>query len=140
MSSVSPLCLRCLRLSVISSAQPSFDYDRSLPIDVQETSRRERDGVFLQEITYATLDGRRNGATLVTLAGRNRLLAPRPAVLFVHWYGPPEPTSNRTQFVPDAIELARAGVVSLLIERPGRTLTTFPSASETKTTAVRSRK
>ena len=113
-------------VSVVLAAQPSFDYDRTLPIDVQETSRRERDGVFLQEITYATLDGRRNGATLVTLAGRNRLLGPRPAVLFVHWYGPPEPTSNRSQFVPDAIDLARTGVVSLLIDTPWSDPDYFP--------------
>ena len=39
-------------------------------------------------------------------------------VLFVHWYGPPRPTSNRTQFIPDAIELAKSGVVSLLIDTP----------------------
>jgi dienelactone hydrolase len=42
----------------------------------------------------------------------------RPAVLFVHWYGPPAPTSNRTQFIPDAIDLAKTGVVSLLIDTP----------------------
>jgi dienelactone hydrolase len=113
-------------LSAVVVAQPSFDYDRSLPPDVRETARREQDGVFLQELTYATLDGRRNGATLVTLAGRNRQMAPRPAVLFVHWYGPPEPTSNRSQFVPDAIELARAGIVSLLIDTPWSDPDYFP--------------
>jgi cephalosporin-C deacetylase-like acetyl esterase len=36
----------------------------------------------------------------------------------VHWYAPPEPTSNRTQFIPDAIELAKDGVISLLIDTP----------------------
>jgi predicted esterase len=122
--------LRCISvasvLSVVLTAQPSFDYEKNLPLDVKETSIREQDGVFLQEITYATLDGRRNGATLVTLAGRNRLLAPRPAILFVHWYGPPEPTSNRSQFLPDAIELARSGVVSLLIDTPWSDPDYFP--------------
>jgi predicted esterase len=113
-------------LTTAALVQPSFDYARSLPLDVNEVSRREQDGVFLQEITYATLDGRRNGATLVTLAGRSRLLAPRPAVLFVHWYGPPEPTSNRSQFVPDAIELAQSGVVSLLIDTPWSDPDYFP--------------
>jgi dienelactone hydrolase len=42
----------------------------------------------------------------------------RPAALFVHWYGPPRPTSNRSQFVPDAIDLAGSGVISLLIDTP----------------------
>jgi dienelactone hydrolase len=39
-------------------------------------------------------------------------------VLFVHWYGPPRPTSNRAQFIPDAVDLAGSGVVSLLIDTP----------------------
>jgi dienelactone hydrolase len=43
---------------------------------------------------------------------------PAPAILFVHWYGPPAPTSNRTQFIPDATALARQGVTSLLIDTP----------------------
>ena len=95
--------------------EPNFDYNRALPPDIQETARREQGGAVLRDVTYATLDGRRNGATIVeprTSSG------PRPAVLFVHWYGPPRPTSNRTQFIPDAVELAKSGVVSLLIDTP----------------------
>ncbi|HEX2340989.1 MAG TPA: hypothetical protein VHI98_10965 [Vicinamibacterales bacterium] len=129
-SSPLPPFLRCISvasvLSVIVSAQPSFDYDPKLPIDLQETLRQEKDGALLREITYATLDGKRNGATLVTPAGDARRDRPRPAVLFVHWYGPPEPTSNRSQFVPDAIELARAGAISLLIDTPWSDPDYFP--------------
>lgn len=113
-------------LSVVVSAQPSFDYDPKLPIDLKETSRQEKDGALLREITYATLDGKRNGATLVTPAGDATRDERRPAVLFVHWYGPPEPTSNRSQFVPDAIELARVGGVSLLIDTPWSDPDYFP--------------
>jgi dienelactone hydrolase len=93
---------------------PSFEYDSSRPLDVKETGTREKDGQALRDITYATIDGGRNAATLVS----PRSAGPRPAVLFVHWYGPPEPTSNRTQFIPDAVALARHGVVSLLIDTP----------------------
>jgi dienelactone hydrolase len=70
----------------------------------------------LRDITYATLAGGRNAATLITPdtpAG-----TPGPGILFVHWYGPPAPTSNRTQFVPDAVALAASGVTSLLIDTP----------------------
>jgi len=42
---------------------------------------------------------------------------PFAAVLFVHWLGDPE-TSNRTQFLPEALELAERGVISVLIEAP----------------------
>jgi dienelactone hydrolase len=95
--------------------QPSFDYNRALPPDIKETARRQQDGADLRDITYATLDGRRNSATIVDTA---KVSGGRGAVLFVHWYGPPRPTSNRTQFIPDAVALAKAGVVSLLIDTP----------------------
>jgi dienelactone hydrolase len=96
-------------------AEPSFDYNRDGPVDVRETGIREQDGVTLRDITYAALDGTRNSATIIA---RKELTGPRPGILFVHWYGPPEPTSNRTQFIPDAIELAKQGAVSLLIDTP----------------------
>ena len=70
----------------------------------------------VQQLTYAQLDGRRNAATLVEPGAP--LTAPRPAILFLHWYGPPNPTSNRTQYLPEAIELAGSGVVSLLVDTP----------------------
>jgi len=38
------------------------------------------------------------------------------AILFVHWYEPESPNSNRSQFVEEAKELARGGAVCLLIE------------------------
>lgn len=119
------LCLLAFA-ALASQAPPQFDYDRTRPIDIKETSTRMQDGVSLREVTYPTLDGGRNGATIAASTivtsksgmGPQTAMGPRPAVLFVHWYGPPEPTSNRTQFIPDAIELAKAGTVSLLIDTP----------------------
>jgi dipeptidyl aminopeptidase/acylaminoacyl peptidase len=72
--------------------------------------------VSVRQLTYAQRDGSRNAATLVEPSGS--ATAPRPAILFLHWYGPPNPTSNRTQFLPDAIDLAGSGVVSLLVDTP----------------------
>ena len=89
---------------------------------------------MLRDVTYATLDGRRNGATIVEPPASSR---PRGAVLFVHWYGPPRPTSNRTQFVPDAVELAKSGVVSLLIDTPWSVRSISSSESVRRTTRGR---
>jgi fermentation-respiration switch protein FrsA (DUF1100 family) len=72
--------------------------------------------VTVRQVSYSQLDGSRNAATLVTPATAST--TPRPAILFLHWYGPPHPTSNRTQFLPEAIELAASGVVSLLVDTP----------------------
>jgi fermentation-respiration switch protein FrsA (DUF1100 family) len=72
--------------------------------------------VTVRQVSYSQLDGSRNAATLVTPA--TAATARRPAILFLHWYGPPNPTSNRTQFLAEAIELAASGVVSLLVDTP----------------------
>jgi fermentation-respiration switch protein FrsA (DUF1100 family) len=82
------------------------------PIDVKEEGLTAN----VRQLTYAQLDGSRNAATLVEPG--TPLTAARPAILFLHWYGPPSPTSNRTQFLAEAIELAGSGVVSLLVDTP----------------------
>ena len=38
------------------------------------------------------------------------------AILYVHWYEPESPDSNRSQFEEEAKEMARGGAVCLLIE------------------------
>jgi cephalosporin-C deacetylase-like acetyl esterase len=82
------------------------------------------DRVTVQQLTYAQLDGSRNAATLVTPAESSS--APRPVVLFLHWYEPPRPTSNRTEFLAEAVELAGSGVVSLLVDTPWTAEQWFP--------------
>lgn len=87
------------------------------PLDVKLEASR----ATIQQLTYGQLDGTRNAATLVTPAlseAPGRVEGPRPAILFLHWYGPPDPSSNRTQYLPEAIELAGSGVVSLLVDTP----------------------
>ena len=107
-----------------STADPSlFAYDTTRPLGVRETGRREDNGVLLRDISYATLTGGTNAATLIT--PKTPTAQPAPAILFVHWYGPPAPTSNRTQFIPDGIALARQGVTSLLIDTPWSVPTWF---------------
>lgn len=39
-----------------------------------------------------------------------------PLVLFVHWYEPQAPNSNRNQFLQEAIKLSTQGCTSLLVE------------------------
>ena len=106
-----------------SGAVPSFDYP-SKPVDVRQVSSSDRDGVTLREITYEKTTGGRNAATLVLPP---KTAGVHPGVLFVHRYEPPKPTSNRTEFVEDAVELARLGTVSLLIDTPWSEPKWFPS-------------
>jgi dipeptidyl aminopeptidase/acylaminoacyl peptidase len=106
------MILPAVLMCALMQASPSFDYDRTKPLDVKDTAT----GGTVRQITYRQLDGTQNAATLMEPAAP--LVAPRPAILFLHWYGPPNPTSNRTQFLPEAVELAGAGVVSLLVDTP----------------------
>jgi dienelactone hydrolase len=87
-----------------------FDYDASAPLDVQLEPALERDGVQLQSLTYASPRGGRVTATLVRPTAGS---GPFAAVLFGHWgFG------SRTEFLPEAELLARAGAVSLLVDYP----------------------
>ncbi|MGH9409491.1 MAG: alpha/beta hydrolase family protein [Vicinamibacterales bacterium] len=101
-----------LLLALIQTPAGTFGYDRAKPLDV----RTARTDVRVREISYAQLDGTRNTATLVLPAAASR--GPHPAILYLHWYEPPRPTSNRTEFLAEAADLAGSGVVSLLIDTP----------------------
>jgi len=109
--------LTVLAASVVLSAQwPAsvFDYDRARPFNEQVIATDQRDGAVVTDMTYDRLTTGRRGAYLVTPASRPGTRG--PGILFVHWYEPPKPTSNRTEFLPDAIELAKGGAVSLLVD------------------------
>jgi dipeptidyl aminopeptidase/acylaminoacyl peptidase len=81
-----------------------FDYDSSAPLDVKEVKSDVKDGAVVHDITYAGPEGRID-AFLVTPEGDG----PYPAVEFM----PGAPGAKYT-FYTEAIELAKAGVVSLL--------------------------
>jgi Dienelactone hydrolase family len=85
-----------------------FDYDASKPLDVQELKSEVKDGAVVYDITYAGPEGRID-AFLITPQGDG----PYPAVLFM----PGAPGAKYT-FYTEAVELAKAGVVSLLPNPP----------------------
>lgn len=74
----------------------------------------QRDGdVVVDDVTFPSVSGGPPiEAYIIRPATRTTGLA---GVLFVHWFGPPAPTSNRTQFIDEAKSLARRGTVSLLV-------------------------
>ena len=85
-----------------------FDYDSSAPLDVKEVKSEVKGGAVVHDITYAGPEGRID-AFLVTPEGDG----PYPAVEFM----PGAPGAKYT-FYTEAIELAKAGVVSLLPNPP----------------------
>jgi dienelactone hydrolase len=95
-----------LAAAALEAGAPNFDYERGRAVDVKPSD------VTLREVTYLGAAGQRTKALVVSPSTPGR----HPAVLFVHWYGEPFQTSNRTQFFPDALRLASHGVVSLLVD------------------------
>jgi dienelactone hydrolase len=94
--------------------EDQFAYHRRAAYDIRQVSTRPQQDALVRDFTYATPFNRRRAAYLVRPeSGAQDHLA---AVLYVHWYEPESPDSNRTQFLDEAIQLASRGVVSMLIE------------------------
>lgn len=88
-------------------------YDSEAPTDVKVVGKEERDGVTVEDVTFASAAGGRPVEAYVVRPSAGA--GPFAGVLFVHWFAPPEPTSNRTQYLEEARALARRGTVSLLV-------------------------
>lgn len=82
-------------------------YDEDAPLGLEVVKTTQRGGAKLDDVVYEAA-GRRVAAYLVRPA-----VKPKAAVLWAHWYGE-EANTDRTEFLPDALALARDGVVSLL--------------------------
>ena len=91
-----------------------FDYDAKAPLDAREVGRERRPGATVIDMSYASPRGGRVPAYLVVPQGRG----PFAAVLFGHWMMEGSPLKNRREFLEEALVLARAGAVSLLIDTP----------------------
>ena len=88
-----------------------FNYDANLPLGVRVKEVEKRLGATVLDLTLDALTGKDVAAYVVTPEGKG----PFAGVLWVHWLGEPE-TTNRTQFLNEAVNLASKGVVSVLID------------------------
>jgi len=94
----------------INELRRLFEYDQNAPLDVTEVSVISRSGVRIHDISYASPKSGRVTAYLVVPVGKGHFAG----LVFGHWgYG------TRTEFLPEAILYAKAGVVSLLVDDPG---------------------
>jgi predicted esterase len=80
--------------------------------DVRLIGRRVEEDVENRLMVIQTPFGYRRTAELYA-SERDE---PRAGILYVHWYEPQSPDSNRSQFVDEVREMARCGATCLLVE------------------------
>jgi dipeptidyl aminopeptidase/acylaminoacyl peptidase len=110
--STTPLAVSDLPLEVTHAQVTAlFAYDTSKPLDLKDvTPPKTKDGVTTRDITYTSADGSSVAAWLVAPSGDGSFAA----FLFLNWLGA---GSSRDEFLAEATELAKRGVVSLLPTR-----------------------
>lgn len=91
-----------------------FAYDKRALLDMKQVSVNTQDGVTIHDITYAGPNGEVVPAYLVIPSGEGKFAV----VIWGHWLMPGSTNSNRDEFLEEAIALAPAGVISLLIDAP----------------------
>lgn len=100
-----------LNLAAAEPASDLFAYDRAAPLNVAEVGRETRGTALVRDLTFTPVDQPVKAYLVSPAAGAG----PHAAILYVHWLGEPE-TTNRTQFLEEAVALAGRGVVSLLVD------------------------
>jgi predicted esterase len=87
-------------------------YEQLESSDLRLIGRRTQDGVEGQLLVIQTPFGYRRTVELFAPQTKESLAA----ILYVHWYEPSSPLSNRSQFVEEAREMAGCGATGVLIE------------------------
>ena len=88
------------------------EYPKLNPADVRVLMQRKEEGYEKQLLVFQTSFGYPRMAELFTPEGEG----PHLLILFIHWYEPESHDSNRSQFVEEAIEMAKAGAICLTVE------------------------
>ena len=87
-------------------------YQRFEPTDLRTVGKRVQDDIESQLLVIQAPFGYRRVAELFRPTREGSFAA----ILYSHWYEPESGNSNRSQFVEEAKEMARAGAICLLIE------------------------
>jgi dienelactone hydrolase len=90
-----------------------FRYDAKADLAVKKIGVEQRAGIAIHDLSFIANPGTQQltKAYLVVPAGKG----PFAGILWTHWLGEPA-TSNRTQYLDEAVVLASKGVVSLLVD------------------------
>ena len=106
--------LLCCVPSLFAAVQRDpFRYDQSQPVNMEEKSSEDHGDVTVHDLRFNDVSRQSMTAYMIVPQGKG----PFAAVLYVHWLGGTD-TSNRTEFLNEAEEVARHGAVALLVDMP----------------------
>ena len=98
-----------MKFSSNEALRSQFDYDKTLPLNIEEHGTQTSDGVSVLDTSYSSPVHGRVKAYWVSPAEGEQFAG----LLFVH----PGP-GDRTNFLEEATLLAERGAASLLVEAP----------------------
>lgn len=96
-----------MRVLLLLAALSAIGADERLRVVMRET----RDGVLIEDLLFRNSLKEYDPAYRVCPVAVNNAAA----VLYVHWLEPTHVTSNRSQFLDEAVRMARKGACSLLV-------------------------
>ena len=88
------------------------NYNKSLPFVFRQVGKHIENGIESQLLVTSSPFGYRRMAELIRPESQTSCAA----ILYLHWYEPEAPASNRGQFVAEATKMAKHGAACLLIE------------------------
>ena len=88
-----------------------FTYDRSASLNVKQVSVRVQDGVTIEDITYTGANGDTVPAYLVIPKGVGKFAG----IIWGHWLLDGAANANRTEFLDEAIALARIAAAAMRV-------------------------
>ena len=103
-----------------------FDYDQRAPLNIEEAAVEERDGAHVCDISYRSANNMRVAAYLVVPHEEGS----HAGIIFLHGG-----EQDRSDFLDEALSLAKACAVSLLIDEP--TVRQMPHFTEPEADRVR---
>ena len=109
-----------------SRTDDPLSYDGGAPLDVQHGTRSERDGVVVEDVSYASGDDRVEGYLVSPSSTSGKV----PAVVFLHGAG-----DDREEQLDTAVKLAKRDAIALTITAPSGAKT--PPAGATGEALVR---
>ena len=94
-----------------------FAHDAAADLVIEHQGEATREGARIIDLTFAAdpADPTVRTRAYLVLPAAEVPSGSAPGILWGHWLGEPE-TTNRTQFLPEAVTWARRGAVSVLTE------------------------